>query len=134
MFRAVSDWGTIGNDGDTANDGWFVDDIVLGGTPLSDGTSLEGWRSETQIVPIAVAGWTIQLVGYRGDNTAPATLGSVPIDAGFTATLDKGRLRRIVGDESDIVAALVTYDEPTEAIEKYARYQLRVNGVLQPGG
>jgi hypothetical protein len=50
------------------------------------------------------------------------------------ASLDKGKLRRLIGDQADVVAALVTYDEPTEANEKYARYELRVNGALQPGG
>jgi hypothetical protein len=34
------------------------------------------------------------------------------------------------------VAAIVTYDEPTELISppQYARYSLTVNGVKQPGG
>src|SRR5215211_6331224 len=74
LFRGVTDWGTLGNDDDTANDGWFIDDITLGGTLLSDGTSLAGWKSETEIQPVKVAGWTIQLVGYRSDNTEPAVL------------------------------------------------------------
>ena len=41
-----------------------------------------------------------------------------------------------IGDSAETVAAIVTYDEPTEAITpvRYARYALRVNGVLQPGG
>jgi hypothetical protein len=134
MFRGVTDWGTLGNDDDTTNDGWFVDDISLGGTLLSDGTSLAGWKSETEIYAVRVAGWTIQLVGYRADNTAPAVLATVPVTADFTASIDKGALRRLIGDEDDVVAALVTYDEPTESIEKYARYDLRVNGTLQPGG
>jgi hypothetical protein len=134
MFRGVTDWGTIGNDDDTSNDGWFVDDITLGGTLLSDGTSLDGWKSETQVHPTRVAGWTVQLVGYRTDGTAPAFLGSVSLGADFTGTLDRGKLRRIIGDEADVVGAIVTYDEPTESIEKYAHYELRVNGVLQPGG
>jgi hypothetical protein len=134
MFRAVSDWGTIGNDSDPANDGWFVDDITLGGTPLSDGTSLAGWKSETEIFPVKVAGWTIQLVGYRSDNAAPAVLATVPVAADFTGSLDGGHLRRLIGDEADVVAALVTYDEPTEAVQQYPTYELRVNGVLQPGG
>src|SRR4051794_3082635 len=134
MFRGVTDWGTIGNDDDTSNDGWFVDDITLGGTLLSDGTSLDGWKSETQVYPTRVAGWTIQLVGYRTDGTAPTFVGSVPVGPDFTGSLDRGKLRRIIGDDADVVGAIVTYDEPTESIEKYARYELRVNGTLQPGG
>ena len=61
-------------------------------------------------------------------------LGSVPVAADFTASLDKGKLRRIIGDDADVVSAIVTYDEPTESIQQYPRYELRVNGTLQPGG
>jgi hypothetical protein len=34
------------------------------------------------------------------------------------------------------VAAIVTYDEPTELVipPQYARYELKVNGATQPGG
>ena len=132
-FRGVTDWGTIGNDADEANDGWFVDDVTLGGTLISDGTSLDGWRSETQVNPIEVAGWTVQLIGYSTQKKL-VVVGRVPIGAGFTTTLSGGALQRMLGNQTDVVAALVTYDEPTEAVEKYARYELRVNGTLQPGG
>ena len=129
----MTDWGTIGNDADPANDGWFVDDIAVGGTLISDGTSLTGWKSETETNPIEVAGWTIQLVGYS-TATKQVVVSSVPIGADFTANLSGGALQRLLGNQTDVVAALVTYDEPTEAVEKYARYELKVNGTLQPGG
>jgi hypothetical protein len=134
MFRGVTDWGTVGNDDDTANDGWFIDDVTLGGTLISDGSSLAGWKSETEVFPIKVAGWTLQLVGYGTDKKTPAIVAQVPVGSDFAVTLDDGKLRRLVGNQVDVVAALVTYDEPTESIEKYARYELRVNGQLQPGG
>ena len=132
-FRGVTDWGTIGNDADPANDGWFVDDIAVGGTVISDGTSLTGWKSETETNPIEVAGWTIQLVGYSTAKKQ-VVVSSVPLGADFTANLSGGALQRLLGNQTDVVAALVTYDEPTEAVEKYARYELKVNGTLQPGG
>jgi hypothetical protein len=134
MFRGVTDWGTRGNDEDTANDGWFVDDVTLGGTLLSDGTSLAGWKSETEILPVKVAGWTVQLLGYHSDGTEQVVLGTLPLDASFTGSLANGNLHRLLGGEADVVGALVTYDEPTETIQKYPRYELKVNGVLQPGG
>ena len=40
----------------------------------------------------------------------------------------------MLGDQVDVVAAIVTYDEPTETIVDYAPYTLKVNGVTQPGG
>ena len=30
--------------------------------------------------------------------------------------------------------AIVAYDEPTELVQQYAPYRLKVNGVVQPGG
>jgi hypothetical protein len=34
----------------------------------------------------------------------------------------------------DKVVAIVAYDEPTEQVQQYAPYTLKVNGVTQPGG
>jgi hypothetical protein len=58
----------------------------------------------------------------------------VPLNADFETSLSGGALRRLIGDEVDLVGAIVTYDEPTESIIRYAPYELKVNGVLQPGG
>ena len=132
-FRAMTDWGTLGNGG-AIPAGFSVDDVTLDGTLVSDGSSLDGWRSFTEVRPEAVAGWTVQLVGYRTDGKTPAVLATVPLDASFTGSLDRGALRRLIGDQADVVSAIVTYDEPTEKVHKYAPYALRVNGVLQPGG
>jgi hypothetical protein len=132
-FRGVTDWGTIGNDAATANDGWFVDDVKVGGVTISDGSTLDGWKSETETNPIEVAGFTVQLVGYSTDKKQ-VVVSRVPLGADFTANLSGGALQRLLGNQTDVVAALVTYDEPTETVEKYARYELKVNGTLQPGG
>src|SRR5215211_8309019 len=78
-FRAMTDWGTLGNGG-AIPAGFFVDDVMLDGTLVSDGSSLDGWRSFTQVRPEAVAGWTVQLVGYRTDGKTPAVLATVPLD------------------------------------------------------
>jgi hypothetical protein len=37
-------------------------------------------------------------------------------------------------EAENVVAAVVTYDEPTESITDYAPYTLKANGVTQPGG
>jgi hypothetical protein len=63
-----------------------------------------------------------------------AFVGSIPLSASFAASLKKGRLEKLIGEKADVVAALVMYDEPTESINQYARYTLKVNGVTQPGG
>ena len=43
-------------------------------------------------------------------------------------------LPRDLSTEVDPVGAIVTYDEPTEAVTRYAPYELKANGVVQPGG
>ncbi|AGZ42660.1 immune inhibitor A domain-containing protein [Actinoplanes friuliensis] len=99
--------------------GWWIDDIKVGGAVVSDGATLDGFRSPTQIVPLRVHAWNVRLVGLD----------------------EKGRRARQVPVEQfaalkgyDKVVAVVAYDEPTGQIEQYAPYTLTVNGVVQPGG
>jgi hypothetical protein len=56
-FRYVTDSGTD-------LPGWWVDDVTVGGQPVSDGSTLDGWQSTTAVHPDPVAGYTVQLVGY----------------------------------------------------------------------
>jgi hypothetical protein len=130
-FRNMTDTNTLGNGGPIEAGVW-VDDVSVGGTAVSDGTTLEGWRAEVEAP--AVTGFTVQLVGLSTSGAFSSILSQVPLADGFSTALSGGQLRRLIGDESDLVGAIVMYDEPTEAITRYAPYQLRVNGVLQPGG
>ena len=114
-------------------DGVWVDNVTVGGTAVGDGT-LSGWKSLTELNPIVVHGFTVQLLGIDTDGGTPVALGTVPLSSTFEASLSSGKIRRIIGTQADIVGAIVTYDEPTEQITDYARYQLWANGVLQPGG
>jgi hypothetical protein len=128
-FRYITDSNTRG----VTFDGVWVDNVTLGGAPVGDGT-LSGWKSLTEVHPIAVNGFTVQLLGIDTDRKTPVVTGKLALDSNFEASLDTGRLRRIIGAQADIVGAIVTYDEPTEQITDYARYQLWANGVPQPGG
>ena len=127
-FRYITDTNTRGT-------GVWVDNIVVGGNTVSDGTSLDGWQTFTQIKPISVNGYTVQLVAYQtsGNNT-DAFATSIPISRNFQGSLDEKQIKKLIGQKADVVAALVMYDEPTESINQYARYTLKVNGVTQPGG
>jgi hypothetical protein len=82
-----------------------------------------------------VNGYTVQLVAHQtsGNNT-DAFATSIPISRNFQSSLDDKRIKKLIGKKADVVAALVMYDEPTESINQYARYTLKVNGVTQPGG
>jgi hypothetical protein len=137
-FRYVTDTNTRGSP--TGNDrgvpdGWWVDDVAVGSTSLSDGSSLAGWQSPTQAHPIPVNGFTVQLVAYSANSrTPPAIIASLPLNSNFRGSLSGGALRGVIRNQADVVAAIVMYDEPTEALTQYAPYTLRVNGVTQPGG
>ncbi len=122
-------------DANTRGAGVWVDNVTVAGNLVSDGSSLAGWQTFTQIRPIAVNGYTVQLVGYQlGGKKPHAFVGSIRLAPGFSGSLTGGKLERIIGEKADVVAALVMYDEPTETINQYARYTLKVNDVVQPGG
>jgi len=114
--------------------GWWIDDVAVGDTRVTDGTSLEGFRSVTEVRPVPVEGYTVQLVAYEEDRGGEARLAQLRLDDEMGASLRGGALRRAVGRRADVVAAIVMYDESTESITDYAPYSLKVNGVLQPGG
>ncbi len=121
-FRYVSDGGV--NDG-----GWYVDDVRVGGTTVSNGSTLAPFRSPSQVRPTEVANWHVRLVGLdaAGHRAHVAVL-----DARNRFRLDAQQLAAFRGFPT--VVATVAYDDPTEQVQQYAPYTLTVNGVVQPGG
>ncbi|GAA0472201.1 hypothetical protein Ade02nite_51840 [Paractinoplanes deccanensis] len=105
------------SDGAEAEGGWRIGTIKLSGTTLSDGSTLDGWTSPTSIRPTPVHNWHVRLVGMGKERVE-----IVPPE----------KFARLSGYPK--VVAIVSYDEPTEAVKQYAPYRLVVNGVLQPGG
>ena len=122
-IRYVSDGGV--NEG-----GLLVDDITVGGTTISDGSSLAPFRSPSQVHPTQVHNWNVRLVGMdEGKN--PAAL-QVEFDGSNSIALNRSQLDQF--SRFGKVVAIVAYDEPTEQVQQYAPYTLTVNGVTQPGG
>ena len=113
--------------------GWWIDDVAVGGTVISDGTTLAGWQSLEQIRPRPIESLSLRLVGYD-DAHRHAFAVDVPLDAGFDGSISGDALRRAAGTGAETVAAIVTHYEPGENEPRSARYQLTVNGVTQPGG
>ncbi|GAB3199224.1 hypothetical protein GCM10027062_15170 [Nocardioides hungaricus] len=111
--------------------GLWVRNVSVAGTPLATDT-LDGWKSITQVNPVEVPGWTVQLVGIA--RNGESWIERLKIDRSFTGKLGKRQLRRALGTRAGIVSALVMVDDPSESLRKYGRYTLRVNGKLQPGG
>jgi immune inhibitor InhA-like protein len=121
-IRYVSDGGV--NEG-----GLEVDDIIVGGTAVSDGSSLDPFDSPTEIHPLAVNNWNVKLIGYDEAN-------HVALQAEFNGknSIRLGTLQTLIFGLFPKVAVIVAYDEPTEQVQQYAPYTLTVNGVVQPGG
>ena len=116
--------------------GWWIDDVSVGDQSISDGSSLDGFRSTSQVRPTRVTGFTVQLVGYRSDRPRHAFIHRLKLKPSFEGRLGGAALRRVLDEGYDVVAAIVTYDEPTEQILQYAPYRLWVaaEDVTQPGG
>ncbi len=121
-FRYVSDGGV--NEG-----GLLIDDITLGGTLLSDGSSLAPFDSPTEINPVEVKNWHVKLVGI---DEAHHLAWQFEFTGKNTVTLNWIQLALL--SLFPKVVAVVAYDEPTEQVQQYAPYTLTVNGVVQPGG
>jgi hypothetical protein len=122
------------NDGGVHFNGFWVDNVAIDGTVISDGSTLDGWQSATQYNPIEVEGYTVQLVAYDDPGHTEAHLFSLPIDASFHGELTGADVAAAIGSTANVVAAIVTYHDGTELVAQYAPYTLSVNGVTQPGG
>ena len=113
--------------------GWWIDDITVGGTVISDGTDIGAWQSLTEVNPVDVHGFTVQLVSWDAAGTV-VNVGKLPLGNGFDGTLEGAALDAIIGTTAENVGIIVTYDEPTEEVFDYAPYLLTVNNFDQPGG
>ena len=124
-FRYVTDPGVV-------EPGFWVDDVVLDGTTLSDGSTLEGWSSPTQINPTDVQGFSVQLVAINSGKVVH--IAKMDLNAGFDGSLGARALPELLGPKARVVAAIVTHHDPTETVMQPAPYSLKVNTVPQPGG
>jgi len=79
----------------------------------------------------------VQVVAYSTtDPSLEVSLGTLPLNSNFDGSLSGGPLASLLGVDKhlDVVGLIVMYNEPSESINDYATYTLRVNGVTQPGG
>ena len=115
--------------------GWWIDDVKVGDTELSTGTTLNGWATPTQIRPIRVSGFTVQLLAYTTSGPKRALLHRLEL-RNRSGSLSGQQLRRLFGGaDYDVVSAIVTYDDPSEQSIQYAPYRLVVHPAgTQPGG
>jgi hypothetical protein len=121
-FRYISDGGV--NDG-----GWYVDDVNVGGTLVSDGSDASVFKSPTQVHPTEVANWNVRLVGLDAAGHRAVIR---QFDGATSFSLSSPQLKQFQGYPT--VVAIVGYDDPTEQVQQYAPYTLTVNGATQAGG
>jgi hypothetical protein len=116
--------------------GWWIDDVRVGGQVISNGASFAGWKTPTGVRLIPVKGFTVQLVAYSTEKPHRAVVHRLELKGGFRGRLGGAALRSVLDGDYDVVAAIVTYNEPTELLNKYAPYRLWIaaDAVQQPGG
>jgi hypothetical protein len=131
-FRAFNDPASLGQE-PTVLPGFWVDDVEVGGTLISDGTSLSGWQSFTEARPNPVSGYTVRIISMRTGNKDRIKVRELQLTGDFNLR-GKAKVQKYVDKNADFVAAIVFYDDPSETSTQYAPYRLSVNGVTQPGG
>ena len=130
-FRTVHDPAVEGN-GVLDPSGFWVDDITVGGTLVSDGSSLAPFKSLSQTRPTAVSNFTVTLLSIDS-KSKKITVKRFPLTGEF-AVSGQANVQKYIDKKADFVGAVVTYNDPSESATQYAPYQLTVNGVVQPGG
>jgi hypothetical protein len=75
----------------------------------------------------------VQIVAYTTTGPKGAYIGRLQLDSNYHGEVSAQQLARLKAGKYDVVAAIVTYDEPTEQLTAYARYTLKANGALQNG-
>jgi Immune inhibitor A peptidase M6 len=130
-FRTFNDPAVLGESTAVPPGAW-VDDVRVGGTLVSDGSSLVGWQSFTQVRPVPVAGFTVRIVSIDSGK-GKITVKQLPLTGTFTVS-GSANVQKYIDKNADFVGAIVMYDDPSESTTQYAPYRLTANGVTQPGG
>jgi len=130
-FRTFNDPAALGESAAVPPGAW-VDDVKVGTTTISDGSTLAGWQSFTEVRPFTVAGFTVTILSID-TSKGKITVKRLPLTSDF-ALSGKANVQKYIDKKADFVGAIVFYDDPTETSTQYAPYRLTVNGVTQPGG
>lgn len=130
-FRAFNDPSVLG-ESTAVPPGFWVDDVFIGSTAISDGSTLAGWKSFTETRPNTVAGFTVTILSIDSAK-GKITVTRLPLTSAF-AVRGPADVQKYIDRNADFVGAIVFYDDLGESSTQYAPYRLTVNGVTQPGG
>jgi len=110
-FRYMTDWAS-------SFDGWYIDNVYVDGSLISDGSSTDGFKDITEIMPIELD-FTVSFVGIKnfgnGNQYKVATMKLNDVDEAGLFQL------RSVLQWSDTAVMLVTFDGP-EGYTDYNEY------------
>nr|MBA2561033.1 immune inhibitor A [Propionibacteriales bacterium] len=121
-FRYLSD--PLVNQG-----GWYIDDVKVGNTVISDGSSTEVFKSFTEISPQTVSPFTVTLVGLDEDGHRARV---IRIGNTFKFALTARQISSL--RRYPVVVAIVSCDDLTETQTANAPYDLKANRITQLGG
>jgi hypothetical protein len=123
-FRMMTDWGTLGN-GILDEPNWYVDDVMVDGTLISDGTDASVFNDVTFYQPISVD-FTVDLVSMANygkvGNSSAKVLHLVTDDATEVATAEE--IRQALRASKTLVL-VVTYDAP-QGVADYVPYEVEI--------
>jgi hypothetical protein len=130
-FRYLTD-GTSNGNNDGSGSGWWIRDVEVDDALVSTGATLDGAKSASEVSPPAVAGWSVQAVGWSLDGKR-VRYHDLSLDKNNAASATRSQLRKWFAG-TDRIGFIVSADDPDETATENASYRLRVNGVRQPGG
>ncbi len=111
------------------NGGWAVDDVQVGGKVISDGSSTDLFRTMTQISPLPVRDWSLQLVGI---DEVTRRIKVFRFSGKYGVTLTKAQIAAL--RSYPLLVAVIGWDDPQERATVEAPYTVTVNGIGQAGG
>ena len=123
-FRLMTDWGSNGN-GELENPNWYVDNVAVNGSVLSDGSNAADLHDITYYVPVP-SNFNVDLVSLPREgsigNSSFKVLHLVTDDATEVASVSQ--IRQALRN-SNLLVLIVTYDAP-QGIADYAPYDVEV--------
>ena len=112
--------------------GFWVDDVTVGGTLISDGSSLAGWQSFTEMRPNTVAGYTVYDRQHRDRRRAKKiTVKRLKLTSDFRQGRQRPEVRRQEGRlrrRDRLLRRPVRDEHPVRAVQAHGQRR------RQPGG
>jgi hypothetical protein len=114
-FRYMTDWATT-------ETGWFIDDVYVGDTPISDGSSTAAFMSLNEVLGISNE-YTVTLIGERTRKGKVEYTTKVILSGGYVS--DWESIRNMFDNYQQLVM-VVTYNA-VEGVTSYADYNFQID-------